>query len=40
MIRIRGAELVLVTVRDDATLCEWLSDVWELREDIKIPNKG
>ena len=26
-----GGELILVTVRDDATLCEWLSDVWELR---------
>ena len=31
IIRIWGAESILVTVRDDATLCEWLSDVWELR---------
>ena len=31
IIRIWVAESILVTVRDDATLCEWLSDVWELR---------
>ena len=31
IIRIWGAELVLATLRDGATLCEWLGDVWELK---------